>query len=203
MIRAVLFDIGGVLTRTEDLGPRRKWEKQFGFVDWDLANLVFGNPAARRASLGQASLEEVWAEVARQLSLSPTELEALKLDFWKGDVWDKSLLGYINTLRPRFKTGIISNAFPGAREAVQNYVNSDLFDALLFSYEEGVEKPDPEIYRRALTRLDVGPAEAVFVDDLLRNVEGAQAVGMQGVHFTDPVKARDEINRIIHRGLIE
>ncbi|MBI4770685.1 MAG: HAD family phosphatase, partial [Chloroflexi bacterium] len=53
--------------------------------------------------------------------------------------------------------------------------------------------------RRALAGLNIAdPAEAIFVDDMLPNVEGARAVGMLGVHFADPVKAREEISRLIH-----
>jgi glucose-1-phosphatase len=196
-IRAVLFDVGGVLLRTEDLAPRRKWEQRFGLPEWGLAEIVFSNPVARRSSLGQASQAEIWAEVARRLSLNSEELEALKLDFWKGDVWDEALLGFIRSLRPRLKTGIISNAWLEAWELVKTQVNQETFDAVLFSSEEGIEKPEPEIYQRALARLNVLPAEAIFVDDMPKNVEGARAVGMVGVHFTDSLKTREEIECLI------
>jgi putative hydrolase of the HAD superfamily len=196
-IRAVLFDVGGVLLRTEDLAPRRKWEQRFGLPEWGLAEIVFSNPVARRSSLGQASQVQVWAEVARRLSLNPEELEALKLDFWKGDVWDEALLDFIRSLRPRLKTGIISNAWSEAWELVKTHVNQETFDAVIFSSEEGIEKPEPEIYQRALARLNVLPAEAIFVDDMPKNVGGARAVGMWGVHFTDSLKAREEIKRLI------
>jgi glucose-1-phosphatase len=196
-IRAVFFDVGGVLLRTEDLAPRRKWEQRFSLPEWGLAEIVFSNPVARRSSLGQASQAEIWAEVARCLSLNPEELEELKLDFWKGDVWDEALLGFIRSLRPRLKTGIISNAWLEAWELVKTQVNQETFDAVLFSSEEGIEKPEPEIYQRALARLNVLPAEAIFVDDMPKNVEGARAVGMVGVHFTDSLKTREEIERLI------
>jgi len=199
-IRAVLFDVGGVLLRTEDLTPRRRWEQRFGLTEWGLAEIVFSNPVARRSSLGQASQVEVWAEVARRLSLAPEELEALKLDFWKGDVWDEALLGFIRSLRPRLKTGIISNAWSDALELVKTHVNQETFDEVLFSSEEGVEKPELEIYQRALARLNVLPTEAIFVDDMPKNVEGARAVGMVGVHFTDSLKVRAEIERLINGG---
>ncbi len=67
----------------------------------------------------------------------------------------------------------------------------------MFSAEEGARKPDPEIYRRALSRLGVAPAEAIFVDDRLKNVEGARQVGMRTLHFTDSVGVRQEIERLL------
>jgi len=203
LIQALIFDIGGVLFRTEDLAPRRKWEQRFGLPEWGLAEIIFNNPIARLASLGQASSAEIWVEVARRLSLSPDDLEELKTDFWKGDVWDEALLEFIRSHKPRFKAGIISNAWPDVWEATKSHINRETFDAILFSAEEGIEKPDPEIYHRALKRLSVMPAEAIFVDDTLKNVEGAQAVGMLGVHFTGSLKAREEIERLIADGAQE
>jgi putative hydrolase of the HAD superfamily len=195
-IRAVIFDIGGVLVRTEDQEPRRKWERRFGLPEWGLADLVFNCPASRRASVGQATRHEVWAEVARRLSLTPAELEELKVDFWRGDVWDAGLLTFIRSLRPRYKTGILSNAWPDAREAVKAHVNGEAFDVIVISGEEGVEKPDPEIYRRALERLKVTPAEAVFVDDMPVNVEAARALGMHGMQFRAEMDVHTEFEKL-------
>ncbi len=196
-IRAVLFDIGGVLLRTEDQAPRRKWERRFGLPERGLAEIVFNNPASRRASVGQATPGEVWAEVVRQLSLTPADLQDLQADFWKGDVWDETLLDFIRALRPRFKTGIISNAWADAREHVKAHVNGGAFDVILFSGEEGIEKPDPEIYQRALARLNAAPAEAVFVDDAPENVEAACALGMRGVRFTSTAQAIAAVEEIL------
>lgn len=182
-IRAVIFDIGGVLVRTEDLEPRRVWERRFGLPDWGLAQIVFENPYAGPATVGRASLDEVWAEVGRQLRLSAAELTQLRDDFWSGDRYDQALIEYIRALRPRYRTGILSNAWPGVRAMHQARLNGDTFDVLLYSAEEGLAKPDPAIYRRALERLQVAPAEAVFVDDVLENVAAAQALGMAGVQF--------------------
>jgi putative hydrolase of the HAD superfamily len=195
-IRAVIFDIGGVLVRTEDREPRRKWERRFGLPEWGLADLVFNSPASRRASVGKGTRVEVWAEIAHVLSLAPEEMDEFIRDFWQGDVWDADLIAYIRSLRPRHKTGIISNAWPDAREAVKAHVNGEAFDVIVISGEEGVEKPDPEIYRRALARLSVAPAEAVFVDDMPVNVEAARALGMLGVQFRAGMDVRAELGKL-------
>jgi putative hydrolase of the HAD superfamily len=197
-IRAVIFDIGGVILRTEDLEPRRAWERRLGLPERGLAKTVFDNPAAQRATLGQALLEDVWLEVARQLSLSPAEVAQLREDFWRGDAYDHDLLAFIGGLRPRLKTGVLSNAWPGARAYHQVSVGLDaIFDEAVFSAEEGVMKPNPEIYRRALARLGVAPDEAAFVDDMQENVEAARAVGMRGVRFMNAAQARSEVERLI------
>lgn len=192
-IQAIIFDIGGVLVRTEDLEPRRAWERRFGLPNWGLADIVFNSPAALRATVGQATAEEPWQAVAERLKLTPTELAQLRQEFWLGDRYDHDLLAFIGALRPRYKTGIISNAWPDVRQMHQAYFNDSIFDVILYSAEEGLAKPAPEIYQRALARLAVRPEEAVFVDDVLENVEAAQALGMKGVRFVNSAQAREAI----------
>jgi HAD superfamily hydrolase (TIGR01509 family) len=58
------------------------------------------------------------------------------------------------------------------------------FDGYALSFDVGVMKPDPEIYREALEGVGARPENAVFIDDLAENVEGAKRLGMQGIHFT-------------------
>ena len=195
-IKALIFDIGGVLYRTVDTEPLRNWERHLGVDKGQLAELVFTNPAAQLATLGQAAPEDVWQEVSRQLSLSSECMSALRADFWKGGEWDTELLNFIRSVRPKFKTGIISDGWSDSRDNVKQYVDYILFDVIVFSAEEGIKKPDPEIFKRALTRLDVEPQEAVFVDDRMPNVAGAKQIGMNGIHHVETPRTIKEIQQL-------
>ena len=97
---------------------------------------------------------------------------------------NRDLTAYFTALRPRYKTGILSNSFVGAREREQAaYGFADMCDVIVYSHEEGCLKPDPRIYRIVRDRLDVAPAAAVSWDDAHENVEAARAVGMAGITF--------------------
>jgi HAD superfamily hydrolase (TIGR01509 family) len=189
--------MGGVLLRSESEEGRRKWEKRLGLAKRELAHVVFENPVAGLATVGRASTDEVWAEVRRQLALDPASLAELREDFFAGDAFDVDLLAYIRALRPRYKTGLISNAWPEARSVTRLCLNATTFDHIVFSGEEGVAKPGAEIYLRALARLGVRPQEAVFVDDVLINVEAARAVGMAGIQFLNPAQVRAELEVLL------
>ena len=65
----------------------------------------------------------------------------------------------------------------------------------VISGEVGLHKPQPEIYLLACERLGVEPAEAVFVDDLRENCDGAEAVGMTAVLHRDPAETVPELER--------
>ena len=72
-------------------------------------------------------------------------------------------------------------------------------DTTTISAEEGMRKPQPEIYQRALARLVVQPQEALFVDDEPRYVEGARALGMWAVQFKDNAQAIAEIEQLLRQ----
>ncbi|MFN4294745.1 MAG: HAD family hydrolase [Thermoflexales bacterium] len=195
-IAAIFFDLGGVLVRTTDLEPRRTWERRFGMRDWALQDLFFNSPVGQAAQVGRATTDDAWAHVAATLGLAADELRRLQADFWRGDTFDESLLALIRSLHRRYKTGLISNALPDARQMFADKLNRDLFDLLVFSGEEGVKKPDPEIFRRALARLGACPEESIFVDDMAENVAAAQALGMRGIRFTSSEDLRRALARL-------
>ncbi|MCS7061288.1 MAG: HAD family phosphatase [Anaerolineae bacterium] len=189
-IQAVLFDIGGVLLRTEDQEPRRRWERKLGLPARALADAVFNCETAILASVGQATQQDVWRAVAERFHLDDAKLRDLQRDFWAGDRLDEQLVSYLTALRPRYKTGLLSNAWLGLRALYAQWfgLTDDLVDVIIYSGEVGMMKPDARIYHLALERLKA-PAEAVvFVDDVLENVRGAQAVGMRAVQFISPAQ---------------
>jgi len=191
-IRAVIFDFGGVLVRTEDTGARRAWERRLGLSPGELDQLVFASELAQRSMVGQATQRDVWTDIARRYGLDDEALQQMRRDFWSGDRLDEQLVQFLRELRPRYKTAILSNAWPGARRMfIEHFRLHEAVDAFIISSEEGVAKPDPRIYQIALQRLDVRPHEAIFVDDLPENVAGAQQLGITAVlfHNTDQVIA--------------
>ena len=197
-IRAVIFDIGGVLVRTEDWSGRSKWERRLGLPPLGLSTLVFDCDPAMRASLGQGPDEAIWQHVAQECHLLPEELKQLRADFWSGDRPNQELLALVRSLRPRYKTGILSNAWPEMRDLnVQRFGLVEAVDEAIYSFQAGILKPDPSSYRCILDRLGVAPEQAIFVDDAERNIAGAQRVGMRTVRFTDTQQAIAELRHLL------
>jgi epoxide hydrolase-like predicted phosphatase len=189
MSRAVIFDWGGVLMRTMDIRPRMAWERHLRLPLGALADTFFGSPAWDRAQRGEASLDDVWAEVADGLGVHKTDLPALQRDFWAGDRLDEEMVGLIRELRSAgIRIGLLSNHLRELRQRLGDL--ELLLDAVVISGEVGVLKPDPAIYHLALEQLGVAPEGAVFVDDWGPNVEGARQLGMMGVHFRGALHLR-------------
>ena len=70
------------------------------------------------------------------------------------------------------------------------------FDVAIVSGEEGVLKPDPEIFRRLLARTGLEAENCVFIDDRSEHVESASALGFRTIHFTTPEALRMELIKL-------
>ena len=163
----------------------------------DLNKLVFESDTSRKASIGAIKTDEHWAAVTRRLGRPATETQKIRADFFAGDVVDRGLVNFIRKLRPKHKTGVISNAWPDLRDYLVENKFDDAFDDLVISAEVGVMKPDPKIYQIALVQLSVEPPEAVFVDDTPANVEGANAMGMHGILFRSPEQTLNKLKELL------
>jgi epoxide hydrolase-like predicted phosphatase len=196
-IKAVYFDLGGVIVRTEFQSPREHLAERVGMTYEELVEIVFESKSAREASIGKISEEDLWKNVTRALRLPLKEKDAVHKEFFDGDIIDRELIAFIRSLRPRYKTGLISNAWDGLRPYMESEKFVDAFDALTISAEVGVMKPDPAIFQLALDQLGVKPKEAVFVDDFSENITGCEAIGMRGIHFKSMEQTLKDLNKLL------
>jgi epoxide hydrolase-like predicted phosphatase len=185
-IRAVIFDIGGVLEITPSLGVNDRWERRLGLGPGELSERA--GDVWRGGSVGTLTEAEVHDHLGIRLGLDEAQVGAFMADIWTEylGTLNEELFGYFRSLRPRYRTAIISNSFVGAREREQDrYGFGDATDLIVYSHEVGVSKPDPRIYELACEGLGVSPPEAVFVDDTEEAVAGARAVGMHAIRYED------------------
>ena len=196
-IRAVYFDLGGVIARTEQLEPRTKLADSLGLTYADIDKLVFENESSKQASLGLITETQHWQNVARSLNLPETEVEHLRTEFFAGDRIDLELVNLMRSLRPAIKVGLISNAWSELRAWISAQNFADAFDDMVISAEVGFAKPDARIYQTALQNLQALPAESVFLDDMPRNVEAARKIGMHAIHFVQPGQAIAELKTLL------
>ena len=201
-IKAVFFDLGGVIVRTEFQAPRQQLAEKLGMEYDDLSKLVFDSDSGVRASIGEISSAEHWASVIQRLKRPASELAVIRDEFFAGDIVDRTLLEYIRSLRGKYKTGLISNAWSDLREFIVREKFDDAFDHMVISAEVGAAKPEPKIFQIALDHFGVSPNEAVFVDDFEINIEGCEKVGMKGIHFVDPESALRQLKKLLSTRLL-
>ena len=182
--RAIIFGIDGVLARRADSPALERWERRLGLARGNLTHDILDSPASLRAQVGLVMDADVWLELACLFRLHADEVRALASDFRSSIRVDPELVALLKTLRPGMCTGLIGNAWPGARAVYSETCGlGDVVDALVLSAEEGFVMPDTRIYEVAAARLGVSPAEALFVAAREEHVACARDAGLRALRF--------------------
>ena len=184
--RVAFFDIGGVLEHTPATGWQGRWESELALAPGELD--VRLQHVWEHGSVGAISEQEAEQAIRHALGLDPEQLRRLMNDAWAEYLGEPNteLIRYVASLRSRVQTAIISNSFVGARAREQARYDFDaLCELIVYSHEEGVAKPDRQIFDIACERLSISPREALFVDDVEANVHAARELGMHAILFRD------------------
>jgi FMN phosphatase YigB (HAD superfamily) len=114
------------------------------------------------------------------------------------DTTDRPLFAYIEQeLKPHYKLGLLSNVGANVLPDILFAEQIALFDGIALSYEIGAAKPDREAYETIAYRLDVEPAECVFIDDTAAYAAAASAAGMHGIHYQGIATLQAELNALL------
>ncbi|HZP94275.1 MAG TPA: HAD family phosphatase [Burkholderiales bacterium] len=194
----VLFDLGAVLV---DWNPRYLYRRHF---DGDEAAMerfldtVCPGHWVREMDAGKPIAQAI-AERSRDF---PEHAPLIRL--W-GTHWETMLRGPIEdtveilaALKRRGTrlyalTNWSAENFPIARRRFDFF---DWFADIVVSGEVGLAKPDPRIYRVAIERCRLAPAQTVFVDDNVHNVAAGERAGLHALHFTTPVQLRADLGKL-------
>jgi putative hydrolase of the HAD superfamily len=197
-IRVVVFDIGGVLEITPRTGWIERWETRLQLPPGGLRDRMA--EVWKAGSLGTISLQEVERRTGEILKLDQTQVDALMHDIWEEylGTLNVELAAYFASLRPRYRTAILSNSFVGARVKEQErYHFEDMCDLIIYSHEEGMQKPERRIYELTCSRLGVQPAEILFLDDVEVNVTAAREFGMHAILFQNTLQAITDVGNAL------
>ena len=187
-VRAVTFDLGGVL---EDVGPAEDfvfgWRARLGLTDGQVERLLW--PLTRADPGDQVKTGAVTEAQYRQQCLDAVGLAGRAADEFMASFWnwycgvlDSELASFAARLRPRYRTAILSNSVAGARREEQaRFGFADQVDLIIYSDEAGLAKPDRAVYRLLCEELRVEPADVVFLDNRLPNVEAACELGIHAI----------------------
>ena len=196
-IKAVIFDIGGVLT-VSPVGAIRLWAEGCG-VDYGILGPLVAQPESAFSRFERSALSddefcrEFEAEcVAAGISADPRAF----LASFASLAPRPEMFAVVRALRGRYKLGCITNNVRREPTGGRGDVFSD-FDVVIESSKVGLHKPDARIYLLACEQLGVTPEESVFLDDFGVNLKGARALGMTTIKVDETMRAIEELEALL------
>jgi len=205
MIKAVLWDFGGVIT-TSPFEAFNRFEAENDLPTDFIRSINATNPESNAWAQLESSrisvqeFDEKFAEEARTRGHEVRGQQVLAL--LAGDLRPQ-MVSAMHAIKAKFKMGCITNNIRNAGEgpgmartperASRFEEVMELFDVVIESSKIGIRKPHPDIYRIACEQMEIEPVEAVFLDDLGINLKPARELGMQTIKVVDADQALEEL----------
>ena len=196
-IKALIWDLEGVLMVTGEKDLPSTVAMKLG-APYEKVREIFFSDINDKVDLGEITQDEFNQYVLDTLQLPGEKKVVLEKIVYEDFYIDDQLLKTIAELRGKYKMGLLSNFSDELRQRIDNEWDlGSAFDEIIISCEVGLVKPDPEIFNLMLDRLGVRADEAVFIDDRIKNIEGAKKMGLHAVFFTNKEAAMDKLTRIL------
>ena len=199
MIRAVLFDVGGVII-TSPFESFSRYEAAHGLPDGFIRRLNSTNPdtnAWAHLERGDVSFDEFCALFEAEARAAGGELKGRDvMELLAGEI-RPAMLEAVRRCHERLKTAMVTNNWRAEDEGGRLDTLLPLFDVVIESSKAGVRKPEPKFYEMACEQLEIEPPEAVFLDDLGVNLKPARAMGMTTIKVVDPDRALAELEEVV------
>jgi putative hydrolase of the HAD superfamily len=205
VIKAVLFDFGGVIT-TSPFDNFALLEERRGAPVDTIRKINSTNPDAN----AWAQYERNDVDAAGFCELFEAEASVLGFDIAGQEVLDclkteirPFMVDAVRKIRANFRTAMLTNNFSAGDDpgSGSHGEAKQLFEVIIESSKAGVRKPTPRFYELACEALDVEPAACVFLDDLGINLKPARAMGMTTIKVVDPHVALAELSEILELDL--
>ncbi len=184
MIKAVIFDWGGVLIENPTSGIQRYCRDYLGIGDGCML-------AAYRKLMpyfqeGKITEEEFWKGVRRRTGAKREMPASLWLEAFERSYSEKKdVFAVAAELHEKgYRTGILSNTEKPARPFI-NREPYRIFDPIVLSWEAGSAKPQHRIFEVLIETLRMDPPDILLIDDVAANITVARELGLQGLLFTN------------------
>lgn len=181
MYKAIVFDFGGVFSINDDI--QKFLEDNAAKFNIDLAEAKsIWLPLWLNARIGKIDSNIFWEKLGSFVKMDAVEF---KKYFIGCTGFRNDLYGYVeNKLRGKYKLAILSNQIKSwLGPILEEKKFRELFDVIITSYDVGLAKPDVEMYKMVLEKLNVKAKECVYIDDAEKNLEPAQALGVKTIEF--------------------
>jgi len=196
VIKAVVFDVGGVLCHWEGVVKEFAAETKLAYSDFYNLFLQLSFNPDTGSDLGLISMDEFFKRLAITAG-APDKAADWRQRFVQGFTRTEPTYRLLDELKGKYCLAALTNAKIGLWDEWKEGNLRQYFKIIVDSAEVHVLKPDEKIYRILLEKLQLPARECLFIDDFIENVEAAQKLGFVTVHFTEPETGVAEIKKIL------
>jgi epoxide hydrolase-like predicted phosphatase len=183
MIKLIIFDVGGVIDRFDESQYIDYISKKLGIDAVEFRNALI--PPLDSMEIGKSTLLDMKKKLSRKFNVSQRALEWDEA-FEKLESVNKQVVNLMSRLSKHYRVAILTNVSRSRHMVkVERYLGNIKAERTFASCYLKMAKPDPRIYRFVLNEMKIRPEEAIFIDNLKRNVVGAEKVGIKSIQFTD------------------
>ncbi|MDD2807058.1 MAG: HAD family phosphatase [Patescibacteria group bacterium] len=198
MIKAVFFDSGRVLVQEDYVSCIAEYEEKLGIKKGKLYESVHDRLYWTDFTLGKITEENYFNQLANDF-VGSLDIEKLKEVIYDNFILNTELADYLITLKDRFTLGIISNNPKEWFDYCSKIFDwQDIFDVKAVSGYLHIRKPDIRIFQQALEIAKINGNEAIYVDDRPDRVDGAKALGMKIIIYSNVEKFKIDLHNIIN-----
>ncbi len=192
MIKAIIFDLGGVLFTN---GTKRFIEiiaKEHN-LDKERTKNVMEGEIGSLYRVGKITRDEFWQRLLKELEIH-ADIDTLEEEWISGYKLIEGTRDLVAELSKKYKVYFLSDNVKERVEKInKKYSFLDWFEDGVFSHEVGIRKPNPGIYKVTLKKAGVKAEEAVFIDDKAQFLTPAKEMGMLTFLFDTPEKLREDL----------
>ncbi|MDQ3099482.1 MAG: HAD family phosphatase [bacterium] len=198
MIKAVLFDVGGVIIPYLDILIDNDIKRTLNLTNEQFA--FAWESCVDELIIGKISEPQFWNNVICLTNCSKVfHSESLFLrEYKKKLVVNKEILKLVLQLKQQnYKVAVLSNSILPHSSYNKRIGLYDPFDSIILSDEVGMMKPNPAIFIHALSKLGINPNESIFIDDKLENVDAANSIGIYGIQYFNYNQLINELGNLL------
>jgi len=181
MIKNIILDIGGVLFNDSKENTEKVLNKNCDLIYKN----AYSNDGFRKCLLGYKTVDEHIKSLSNVNDFEDIKYILSKENLKVSYPLIKENLEYIKQLKEKgYKLYLLTNITEDSYNYINNLIDiNSIFDGGIYSYQEHLIKPDPDIYNLIIDRFNLNKEETIFFDDKPKNITAAQNVGIKGVVF--------------------
>jgi putative hydrolase of the HAD superfamily len=206
LIKGLIFDLGGVVVEWSNSKTYSYIEEIYGIPANDFK--LIAEKSLPDAQTGKISETDWMRETFSHFGPPPPGFDKVWGKTFEAARYSPKLLKLLNKLRTAgYRIAALSNLEPSRAKWLREHGVDTLFNAVIFSCEVGLRKPDIskgssddlQIYKLTLSRLEFGAKKCLFIDDNINCVKAAESLGIRSILFENAEQLGMELH---NRGVV-